>query len=177
MTLPHDTIETRKLLAAATPGPWENILREEKRDRMAWCDLVDNRGNVVLDTLNSGVAEIHAEEYRLWDEQGRMNLDLIARLRNSASAICDRLEYLEAIVNRLPMTADGVPITFGQKVYPPCGGPAIDASFRGGKAVYCFHGSCRDEGCQGDSSSGTHHEVEKCYSTREAAEAARKYRK
>lgn len=69
-------------------------------------------------------------------------------------ALCDEIERLRAIVGRLPKTSDGVPVLPGDRMFCRCGmGPAkevlvppqapIDSVFPG------------------------------CYSTREAAEAAR----
>lgn len=72
----------------------------------------------------------------------------------SALNACDEIERLQAIVAKLPQTADGVPILPGQKVWGIFANKSIEE-------VEIIRGS------QGGMYPG-------CYSTREAAEAAQK---
>ena len=88
-------------------------------------------------------------------------------VRYCDSCATDEIERLRASVDRLPQTADGVPIAQvrGEQVWRsvgPEGIPQGSVSFRFGLAV--FRGATHDE----------MRLIVDCYSTREAAEEARK---
>jgi hypothetical protein len=82
------------------------------------------------------------------------------------SSACKRIERLQAIVNRLPKTADGVPITLGDDLWSNDSRGTFEwcvteihthdvcGKFHGAPCVFEQYGNC--------------------YSTREAAEKARK---
>ena len=99
---------------------------------------------------------------RLRPYWGEVGIEPIRCLRESA----DEIERLRAIVDKLPKTADGVPVVPGMTLYSSqniCGAfrkPEIVVSLE----VYANHET--SEWMDG------HLEVELLYSTREAAEAA-----
>lgn len=68
---------------------------------------------------------------------------------------------LQAIVSRLPLTADGVPVEPGAKVWTP-GGAEWE--------VYCADRACEPRSYDNDPSM----KISECYSTREAAALAAK---
>lgn len=72
-----------------TPLPWSERITVGY-DCGRQCDywsLVDSRGRVILDTLNSEVAEIHQEVEDLhfcqWDEQGRLDIEFLLHVLNN----------------------------------------------------------------------------------------------
>ena len=76
-----------------------------------------------------------------------------------------------ALLEKLPVTADGVPIVPGMRVWhcPDYKSPTVI----GFGSFYCLGSGCKSEGCQSDyGCSGVHHPLGGCYSTRAAAEAA-----
>lgn len=92
------------------------------------------------------------------------------------------LAALLELVDRLPKTADGVPITPGMMVWHctehswKSKGSHEFAQMVEGIGVkmprpYCVGRRCWDDGCQGDSGGGTTRDWSECYSTREAASA------
>ena len=102
----------------------------------------------------------------------------LARLQTALEAIeisykgmQERAEEAEAVVEKLPKTADGVSIVPGMTVYIFVGGHIDEREVRGPYGLACLlvreparHGACE----------GTRHELAgSCYSTREAAETAR----
>lgn len=69
-------------------------------------------------------------------------------------ADCAANDTLRAIVERLPHTADGVPVICdGMTVYCPRG-HATTLQYAT-HHVYCCDGECWNSGCQGDSGGGT----------------------
>ena len=73
----------------------------------------------------------------------------------------DEIERLRAIVDRLPTTADGVPIVPGMAIYQIDGSPAIVSG-------YDWHGDWWEIELEHD----RFLPADECYSTREAAEKA-----
>lgn len=71
----------------------------------------------------------------------------------------EELRRLRRIVAALPHTLDGVPATPGAIVMCPKG-HRHELSTLG--KVYCVQGDCYDDGCQGDSGSGTRYRIEQC---------------
>lgn len=71
-----------------------------------------------------------------------------------------RVRELEAILAKLPHTADGVPVVGGETVYCPKGHPV--KLFRPEHRIYCVDDECWSDGCQGDSGSGTYHPIFQC---------------
>ena len=87
-------------------------------------------------------------------------------LAEKVLAIRAENEQLRAIVERLPLTADGQRVTVGITIYCPNGHPQqIHPSNPMSGRIYCLKGACRDEGCQGDSGSGTHYEAAQCHAS------------
>jgi hypothetical protein len=98
-----------------------------------------------------------------------------ARLREALEAkvppghILDDTGTVRKVLGSLPMTADGCVVVAGATVYCPLGGECKNVCWD----AYCLcKNGCYDEGCQGDSSSGTHWRFEKCYSTQALARTA-----
>jgi hypothetical protein len=90
----------------------------------------------------------------------------LARLR-------ERVGELEAIVDRLPRTADGVPVTPGDMIFMPASGDAIEVARFRNNGCYPIY----IRGKSGELEPATLSvpvKVEECYSTRSAAEAAMK---
>lgn len=81
----------------------------------------------------------------------------------------DRLAELSAIVERLPKTRDGVPVLPGDKVVSPSGRimPVLLDNYTGSGAAYIAEAFADNRGDWHDAL------VSDCYSTRQAAEAAR----
>lgn len=92
------------------------------------------------------------------------------------SAIYERIERLQAIVDRLPKTADGVPYLPGDPLYEPytakCGHTLV-REWLGGHTVEVADGAGTHIARRFGHASGWLVRVEMCYSTREAAEKAR----
>jgi hypothetical protein len=99
-----------------------------------------------------------------------------------AKTLAKELTRLQAVVERLPKTADGVPVTPGMRVWhcarhrfgPKGGGEnykheGLDVRM---PKPYCLGEHCWYDGCQSDDGGGRHCEWSECYSTREALEAA-----
>jgi hypothetical protein len=98
-----DLAELRRLAEAATPGPWfcDGVSAEEGRGKYTAYEVTvpNSRGDhqSIVDTFNSGIAEIHEEEYDRWDEVGRRNAAFIAAANPAAIlALIDRTEKAEA---------------------------------------------------------------------------------
>jgi len=95
-----------------------------------------------------------------------------ANARDGARADVERLQ---AIVDRLPKTADGVPLVPGMTVFIPHPHPSNLITERVVLAPYgtlaCLTKEPAHSGC---CESATHRQARECYSTRKAAEAARK---
>ena len=101
----------------------------------------------------------------------------------NASRVQREVEYLKAIVDKLPKTADGVPVTLGMVVYCDMSGrPGWSSA---GYTVVAGEVGCENGewcskmcGCLSESESRpvswAFERVSECYSTREAAEAAAK---
>ena len=90
-------------------------------------------------------------------------------------------EQLIEICKKLPLTADGVPITPGMTVYPPCGHttPLIEECCQPVSVdhVDCWEGSCKEEDWGENDyheTSPTKYDASDCYSTPEAAQSAAK---
>jgi len=92
-------------------------------------------------------------------------------------------DRLMDVVDKLPKTADGVPVVPGMHVwhctnlsYGPKGSDKKFPNTEGLRVAmpgpYCLGEHCYSEGCQGDGCSGKHLNFAQCYSTREAAQAA-----
>lgn len=89
--------------------------------------------------------------------------------------LLERLERAEAIVAKLPKTADGVPIYPGITLYPPCGHEPFVVSSHFDEHT-CLQGSCREEEWGENDYHDVYYKrysVERCYSTRAAAEAVK----
>lgn len=85
----------------------------------------------------------------------------------------EALSAVLAIIERLPKTADGVPVTPGIKLFCPSGHDAHN-HFGGGQC-YCTEGICWDD-FPGDKG-GTTYPLRKVYSSSEAAIAAKNLQK
>lgn len=114
--------ELERLSAAATPGPWEvdnTDNGESGSERFNYYSVgagPSGKWQTVFDTLNSDVACVHEEydgdEYGVthhaWDEQGRVNCELIVALRNNLPAIIAALraqQHAEALAAALEEVA------------------------------------------------------------------------
>jgi hypothetical protein len=94
-----------------------------------------------------------------------------AEVRAEFAAFTDENGKPRNVLGTLPVTADGFFISpYHNESYCPRGGKASNF----GRQVYCTDSCCWDDGCQNDSGGGIHHQLEQCYSTRDAALAARK---
>jgi hypothetical protein len=82
---------------------------------------------------------------------------------NPGQAILDRLQKAEAAVDKLPKTADGVPVVPGRDVVVH-GTPPLD--------VWCTVNQAGSEYVAADANGTDVAKIGECYSTREAAEAA-----
>jgi len=106
-------------------------------------------------------------------EEIRENMDYVGCDNATALEMCDEIDRLQAIVDRLPKTADGVPVTPGMivwiwsKVETPKPSP-----IREKRLLYSYHDWCD---VQTGYVSATRKSVPLCsvYSTHEAAEKAR----
>jgi len=100
-----------------------------------------------------------------------VNANLITRIEAETSA---EVKQLRAIVDRLPKTADGVPITPGMTVFIPHPRPSNLVTEREVVAPYgtlaCLTKEPAHCGC---CESTTHRQARECYSTRDAAEGAK----
>ena len=95
---------------------------------------------------------------------GTANMDITW---NDLATIKEYITRLEAIVDKLPKTADGVPVVPGEYVWTP--GLAMWIVCRGnGSSDYCETLAAEPNAYDMDPSAP----VKSCYSTREAAEAA-----
>lgn len=95
------------------------------------------------------------------------DFDNLAEDRPIASAAAHPVETMIADLQRrlaeLPHTKDGVTIRPGLKLTCPNGhANEIWSSSPIGGRIYCTTDSCWDSGCQGDSGSGTHYDLELC---------------
>jgi hypothetical protein len=84
------------------------------------------------------------------------------QLIGQAGRVVGELERLRAIVDRLPVTADGVPVAPGMTIYEPASKYGAPVEPFVANAVYAF------------TDAPLHNIYRECYSTREAAEAAAK---
>lgn len=99
-------------------------------------------------------------------------------LRNQIIQRDTRIAELEAIVDKLPKTADGVPVAVGQEVFVIVNDEVIDdGTQKGGIAGACASWYVNPGGnfydAMVDWKSGYRRPLSDCYSTREAAEQAR----
>jgi len=103
-------------------------------------------------------------------------------LSKACRSAADEIDRLQAIVDRLPKTADGIPVTPGMKVwhcanrhYGPHAGKLFESEGIDARmpSPYCLGEHCYSDGCQGDDGGGRTWRFEDCYSTRQAAEKAR----
>ena len=107
---------------------------------------------------------------------GEERSELIAMLRSymGASPTCrdaaDELRRLGAIVDRLPKTADGVPIAIGDRVYYRFPSGHVDE--RPGASVAWLWGDGKYCTMYWDGGYERGAEMSRCYSSLEAAEAA-----
>lgn len=82
--------EIREGCEGVTPGPWE--ADGAKNDGFESYEVQAPSGKSVVDTFNSGSIEIHEEDGRAWDEQGRKDTSHLARLDpQTISALIDEL--------------------------------------------------------------------------------------
>ena len=98
----------------------------------------------------------------------------IVKLTQENADLSREVERLEAIVRRIPLTADGVPVVPGDVVWGKIGlsareGVVVWHSGKSADGLSCF--SC-GTGPQATEHTG-YRSIDKCYSTREAAEKAR----
>ena len=120
--------------------------------------------------IESQAAEIERLKHTC-DQHKRSKQNLSTRYGQQ----CAELTRLREVVEKLPKTADGVPVVPGATVYHcrdrlyPDGFYPILMRMSG---PYCCGESCWDEGCQSDHASGRHVDYAQCFSTREAAQAA-----
>ena len=106
------------------------------------------------------VFEDYCEAVRLLPEHARR-----PTLAERVQAALDERDRLQAIVDRLPKTADGVPVVPGMQIWP-----FFEIEDEQG-AVVCL---CAHDGPTGEMLvDGDTMNVGKCYSTRDAAVAAR----
>lgn len=114
-------------------------------------------------------------------EDLRLMTPFVATDRNYLDAAADELDRLHAIVERLPKTADGAPIAPGILVYTldDIDDPTLVTGVSNYNACDCdgdgeesYHGAQDD--CQPDCD--RNHDAKQCYSTREAALAAKEAR-
>lgn len=94
-------------MANHTPEPWD-IDTSKDGDGIRSYSLVDASGKTIVDTFNSGVAEIHVEHGEFgtdrWDEQGCIDTLRIQRCVNACkgienpAAIKDLLEACRSLV-------------------------------------------------------------------------------
>lgn len=85
-----------------SPGPWTVDTFETDGDRGpydAYC-IRDGEQRIVLDTMNSDVQTIYERDHR-WDEQGKLDLQLIAKLHSLLPAILDMTTWRD--ITTLPM--------------------------------------------------------------------------
>lgn len=100
----HDTDETRRLMAAATPGEWRAVQGGIDTPTR----VMNERGPILAGDLSRG--------------RNITNCELVAHLHNSALAMCDELESLRATVSKLPHTKDGKLCDECEKLFcPKCG--------------------------------------------------------
>lgn len=75
-----------------SPGPWTCESRKGDRGEPDYYVVLDASGRVIMDTLNSEVSLIHDEwdEGRRdeWDEQGRVNCQLVVELFKIHQLLC-----------------------------------------------------------------------------------------
>lgn len=93
-----------ELYAKATPRPWEVDSERDADgpDRHTYYKMFGPDGKVLFDTLNSDVAYLHTDiDYdadgpweHVWDEQGRVNFELVAHAVNN-------IEDYEATISQL----------------------------------------------------------------------------
>ncbi len=110
-------------------------------------------------------------------------LGIISRLERAEAdkkALEAERDALKAVVAKLPLTADGVPIVPGMTVYPPCGhnAPVVPSNYQPVVVdkVDCWEGQCKweDWGENDYYDTGPRkYSPDQCYSTREAAIAAK----
>lgn len=107
-----------ELYAKATPRPWEVDSERDADgpDRHTYYKMFGPDGKVLFDTLNSDVAYLHTDiDYdadgpweHVWDEQGRVNFELVAHAVNNIedyeatiAQLRDRVAGLETENERL----------------------------------------------------------------------------
>ena len=124
----------------------------------------ERMNNDLIDEIVSGLRQVPV--FGPLDTEDRdAAVDLIAHLRERAEKAEAEIERLREIVDRLPKTADGVPVTPGMNLYAP----NVDYDF-GALAIVSDSDrpqiECRDvRGVEFGMCASL------CYSTREAAEA------
>ena len=79
---------------------------------------------------------------------------------NETTAV--EVQRLQEIVDRLPRSANGVPITAGAIVECPKGHRYTFQKYDKMTSVYCVQGECWDDGCQSDDGSGTTYAISLC---------------
>jgi hypothetical protein len=149
----------------ATPMPCPfcgDVPKEAWHSSGAWMISCENCSHVEVSGCSPGVAMIE------WNTR--------APDATLAAVTAERDRY-KAIVDQLPKTADGVPITPGMLLWPPCGHVPLMHMPVHTDPVECYGKGCKGEPYYGDNDyyepgEATIYKPEKCYSTREAALAA-----
>lgn len=155
-TTAEQIAELTRLHEAATPGPWD-VAWHAQRKPIAKAASTEHEGKP-FGLYGDAMEPVNTD----------VDLELAAALRNSLPSILSdlsRLAELEAIVDKLPKTADGVPVMPGMTVFFTTGkGCSVNG------IVQHVTSAC----CGNTSGAGLHwwRSTSDCYSTREAAEAA-----
>ena len=156
----------RKLHAEATPGTWRHNAHH-------YAAVVSDESRGSTTELDAKGTEAYGG-YLVGESIRPANADFIAAVHNNMLPMLDEIERLRAVVYRLPKTADGVYLLPGDDVY--------NAEHPEWGAAIVYYDDC-DEDYFADWDFPNLEEggfvvhrstVESCYSTRAAAEAARK---
>lgn len=86
---------SQKPINPASPLPWEYDGKELREERSGYAVIYDATGKIILDTMNSEVAEIHHGDDSgpaWWDETGRKDLLFVMRAANCHHALVAALK-------------------------------------------------------------------------------------
>ena len=94
-----------------TPWGWEKVDTQTNYSHCTTYEIVDSKGNTIVDCLNSEVAVIECDPdengSNYWDEQGRQDIEFILKACNFHDALVEALDQMVKAVVEPSMISMG----------------------------------------------------------------------